>query len=308
MITEQVYHHEVKDQTNLTYVWMEDQVIPFDELIVSFNAERPELGYFEISVSVLKGEWSEWLAYAQWSSSFQKSFSHKGAAFGIDQDVVEVKSATGFRVRIKAKEGADLHHFHALHTSMYKGFEKKLPTGDSVYLEVKGLSQLAQNPKFAKRICAATSTTAAVSYLKQEPIDPVFFAMGAYDSSFDVFGNWVFNVARAYEMLGPGWRCFVQRLGNFDGILKQLNQGIPVVVSVKGRLPKSHLPYDNGHLIAVIGYDAVTKQVICMDPAYPKNEDTIVRYPIGAFLDVWSARKGLAFLFIRIDTERDSSI
>lgn len=297
MITEQVYHHEVKSLTGSTYVWTEEQLVPFEEMIVSFNADRPVKGSYEISVSVLKGDWTEWLGYASWSAITQKSFSHQAPLFSIDQDIVQTKGATGFRVLVNAKDGADLRCFHALHVSMNTQFEKKVPSTDSIYLDVKGLSQLAQDPAFAKRICAGTSTAATVSYLKQRTINPIAFALGAYDCAFDVFGNWVFNVARAYEMLGPEWRCWVQRLENFEGILQQLYQGIPVVVSVKGRLPKSHLPYDNGHLIAVIGYDAVKKEVICMDPAYPHNEDTIVRYPINAFLDVWAARKGLAFIF-----------
>lgn len=300
MMTEQVFHHEVMHQTGITYVWVENQVIPFDELIVSFNALRPQRGFYEISISVLQGKWTEWLTYVAWGSVMQKSFSHKRAAFSIDQDVVESQGATGFRVKVKAGGGADIQQFQALHASMLTGFEKRLPVGDSIYLEVNGLSQLAQDPQFAKRICAGTSTAACVSYLKQTSIDPIAFSLGAYDSSFDIFGNWVFNVAKAYELLGPGWRCWVQRLKNFDAVLDQLHQGIPVVVSVKGRLPKCHLPYDNGHLITVIGYDSGTQEVICMDPAYPKNEDTIVHYPISSFLDVWAARKGLAFLFRRV--------
>lgn len=297
MITEQIYHHEVKI-SGLRYIWSEEQVHPFQELMVSFNAERPAQGHYEISVSV---NGSEWLPYAYWSSSEQRSYAQRLDDIELHQDILSTETpVTNFKILVEAKDGAILSNFFALHAATQNAFDLSEPFAQkSVLLPVKGLSQLDLDPQYAKRICAATSTTAVMRSLTSTTITPISFALGAYDSAFDVFGNWVFNVARAHEILGPSWRCWVQRLEKFNDVLEQLYKGIPVVVSIKGQLPGAHLPYNNGHLIAIIGYEAEEKMVICMDPAYPKDSETIVRYPIKAFLEAWAARKGLAFIFTK---------
>lgn len=296
MINENVLHHEVRTLES-TYYWNIETTVPFKELIISFNAERPSSGYYEIAVRMDNGEW---MTYLNWSSDEQRSYCHQTDSVQIDQDIISTQHAGHhqFDVRVEAKEGADLRGFYALHASTFKGFRMQKPVNSkSIQLSVEGLSQLCLEDKYAKRICAATSTTAVMRYLVNTKMDPVSFAVGAYDHSFDVFGNWVFNVARANEILGSSWRSWVQRLESFDGVLEQLEFEIPVVVSVKGVLPGSFLPYEKGHLIAVIGYDSEVEEVICMDPAYESDSQTIVRYPLAAFLEVWAARKGLAFIF-----------
>ena len=61
------------------------------------------------------------------------------------------------------------------------------------------------------------------------------------------------------------------------------------------------LPYEEGHLIVVKGYDASKKRVLCMDPAYPTNAETNVEYPYEAFMDAWGRRRRLAYLFSKAE-------
>ena len=113
----------------------------------------------------------------------------------------------------------------------------------------------------------------------------------------DIFGNWVLNTAQASSVLGNKWQCWVERLAGFGDIYDRLKNNLPVVVSVKGPLPGARFPYTNGHLIAVKGYNPKTEQVLCMDPAFQADEATAVAYNLSDFMDAWSRRRRIAYVF-----------
>ena len=69
------------------------------------------------------------------------------------------------------------------------------------------------------------------------------------------------------------------------------------MISVRGPLPGSALPYKSGHLLVVIGFDAEEKEVICMDPAFNTNAETRVRYKLYDLLQAWKRRKNVAYTF-----------
>jgi hypothetical protein len=68
---------------------------------------------------------------------------------------------------------------------------------------------------------------------------------------------------------------------------------------VRGPLPGSAKPYANGHLMAVIGYDPSQQTVICMDPAFPADSETHVVYHLSDFLQAWSRRGNVAYVFAK---------
>lgn len=300
--TQNIYHLERRVAQHSDW---EEHTDPFDELIVTWNAPRPSKGHYLVSVAIYDQKWSEFLPYAEWGERGQRSFKGKfnTVPFTVFQDTVdsETHKATGFRVKVEAKEGANEDDVVALHAAVAKNEERKiaLPTQNtSIGLRVSGLSQLCLGEPFAKRVCSPTSVTAVINYLRKEnPVHPLESAARVWDEQFDIFGHWVFNVAYAFTQLDNGWRCWVERLTSFDQIMEQLKQDIPVVVSVKGELPGALMPYDSGHLLAVIGYDAESQQVLCMDPAYQEDTNTLVRYPLEDFMRVWGARRGLAYIF-----------
>ncbi|HEV8052168.1 MAG TPA: C39 family peptidase, partial [Parachlamydiaceae bacterium] len=101
--------------------------------------------------------------------------------------------------------------------------------------------------------------------------------------------------------LGKKWHCWVQHLTGFDDIHARLRANMPVVVSVKGPLSGSALPYSEGHLLVVKGYNHKEKQVICMDPAFADNESTNVSYDLDDFMKAWSKRGCIAYIFEKGD-------
>lgn len=286
--------------------WKEENLPPFDELMISWNSYRPIEGKFLFYVSVKLKQWSPWLLYASWGSDGQSSFQStlEEAPVRVYQDVLAVldgKKATAFQIKI-VSEGPSIDNIHGLHvyTNSDKADEWQGPNLvlNSIDLQVPGLSQMTLDHKRHGDLCSPASTTAVVRYLSSDyTIDPVNFALKAWDSGFDLFGNWVLNVAQGAVHLGKKWDAWVDRFNSFNDIYKFLELGTPVVVSVRGPLPGSAQPYAHGHLIAVTGYDACNQKVICMDPAFLTDDETRVSYAFADFVQAWSRRGNIAYVF-----------
>jgi hypothetical protein len=296
-------------QRKVAEEWKEENLPEFDELMISWNADRPALGRYHFYVSVKADKWSPWLLYATWGNNGQTGFlsTTQDAPVRVYQDALEVmegKKATGFQIKIVPEGDTTLDNIHSLHvytnSDRTQEPKQKISYSSSVYLPVPGLSQMVLDHVRSKDLCSPTSTAAVSRYLSDNSaIDPVLFAQHSWDSGFDIFGNWVFNVAQASTELGKGWSCWVERLSGFDEIYQRLHQQTPVIVSVRGPLPGSALPYSKGHLMAVIGFDHSKQKVICMDPAFSSDEQTHVLYDLSDFVQAWSRRGRIAYVFSR---------
>ncbi len=304
-----MHHHEIISDkiTANSYCW-ENVEGHFNELLISWNALRPQQGYYAIYVSVKTEEWSPWLLYAQWGKDFQMGCSSKESSgkVYVHQDAVNLindLTATGFKIKIVGEEGAEVQNFHSLHvcSSIINEITTKPYTKPtkSTTLNVEGISQMALDDARRERLCSPTSTTAVVRFLQEKrTAQPIDFAEKSWDQGFDIFGNWVFNVVEAYHRLPTGkYHCWVERCESFDTVFKTLEKGLPCVISIRGPLEGSALPYSSGHLLAVIGYDCETNEVLCMDPAFPNDESTKVRYPLDDLITAWSRRKNVAYVF-----------
>ncbi len=189
---------------------------------------------------------------------------------------------------------------HALH--VYTNGDKQAEPSqhypsEAVHLNAEGLSQMALKHPRNGSICSPTSTTAALRYLTQRAIDPLDFAAHTRDHGFDIYGNWILSAAQASAELGNDWNCWVERLDGFSDIHQRLLRGFPVVISIRGPLQGSALPYEQGHLIVVIGYSPQERRVLCMDPAFPSETETLVSYDLDDLMQAWSRRGRVAYLF-----------
>ena len=244
----QILHRELPwdELTAPTYIWEERNLTPFDELLVSWDAFRPEQGHYLISVSLLNGTWSPWFDYAFWGARDQHTFDHMQEPYKIFQDTIEIlggHKATGFRIRVMAEGGAPITGVRALHAcatdlksqEMNYNVEKSL---HSVALPVPGLSQVALSHARNMHLCSPTSVTAVIRYLcPYIAVSAIPFAEHVRDSAFDIYGNWILNTAQASHTLGRPWYCYVGRLTSFKELFDQLALGYPVVVSIRGPLP-----------------------------------------------------------------------
>ena len=165
---------------------------------------------------------------------------------------------------------------------------------------VPKISQFALEHAENGRFCSPVSCTMLVQYLTKFAIDPIQFASRSYDAGLNAYGSWPFNMAHAFERCnGKNW-FFTTRLNSFTDLYNQLMRGIPVVVSVRGTLPRAPRSYPHGHLLIVVGWDSETKEVICHDPAMDQHYTTLKRYRLYDFLHSWEQSRRLTYWAERV--------
>lgn len=299
-----LYEHQL-EQPGLSYEWKRSPVECFDELILSWNAYRPKRGHYVLFFCIFsKGEWSPWFPYALWGASAQKSFldgTNPDLQVKVLTDLVKVEKGEGFSIRVVAEEGATLDNFYSLNVWTSGGEPSPSRSlSQTIHLDVPLISQMALKHPRAHHLCSPTSTAAVIRYFKRASrMNPLAFASNVWDGEANIFGNWPLNCAQVYSELGGQYKCCVVKMENFSDLYAQLEKGMPSVISVRGPLVGGAAPYQEGHLMVVKGFDAEKKEVLCMDPAFPTDAETSVRYSLEDFISAWSRRGRIAYLFNR---------
>lgn len=286
-------------------------VMPFSHLIFSFNALRPipRGAYYRFSLSVRgvkSKKWLSWHRMFEWGNGVQRSFADKIKPDGYSHVRFDMHGGThadGFRVRVEAFHGASLAGIKLLSVSVAElaDFKSECPCGryagcTSIYVSgVPCRSQMVAEHPRAPVICSPTSLCMVTSYILNRELDVCTFANGVYDRKLDIFGNWIFNTAYAYTLC-PQCHFYVQRLHSFAALYQLLHRGIPVVVSVRGRLRGAPKAYPSGHLLTVVGFDVDKLTVVCHDPAAPTVSEVEREYELMDFLLAWERSYRLAYV------------
>lgn len=283
--------------------------IPFyTQSIFSWNAERPEEGFFSFwiqSRNARTKKWSEWYKMVDWGAEKQCSYLVKGSNTRYEHVRLETEPdmADGIRVKITTQAGAcmSLVKGCAINTSnMQKFVTEECTTATRFpFVEIKGLEQISQFSLAHERngnMCSPTSCSMLVRFFSPEEFNPVEFAQKAYDTGLGAFGSWQFNTAHVFERCGGNLHAFVVRLHSFANLYKLLAQGIPVVVSVRGVLEGAPQAYPHGHLIVVVGFDPECQEVIVHDPAVREEEKVHCRYKMTNFVQAWERSRRLAYV------------
>jgi len=209
-----------------------------------------------------------------------------------------------FRIKIVSHEGANLGLVKSFSVCLsdFKKFRSesigemvlRLP---SVYIKnVPKLSQFMIEHERNRGMCSPTSMTMLVEYLTNQKIDPMDFAEMAFDRGLNAYGSWPFNMAHAFERSSGSYWFAMERLHSFKSLYKHLLTGIPVVVSVRGKIKGAAKDYNSGHLLVVVGWDVRNKRVICHDPAFATENETVRGYSIEDFLAAWERSHRLAYI------------
>lgn len=290
-----------------SFRWKVESLSPFDELLLSWDAARPDQGSLLFFVRVKTDDWSPWMRYSEWGKDTQLSFTenHPDSFVKLFQDTLNTqqgKTASAFQIKVVGKQGASLKGLRHLFvcTSQISQFAVNAPEKlDPVFLSVLGQSQMILDHPRNKDMCSPTSTSTVVNFLLgKKEVQPLDFASRVKDMGFDIYGNWALNVAEANHALHGKFSCRIERLNGFADLHSYLKKGLPVVVSVKGEIPGAVKPYQSGHLMVVTGFDPEKRRVHCVDSAFDANEKTAVSYALEDFLKAWGTRKNLAYVFL----------
>jgi len=295
------------------YIWEQPITKAFNELILSWNALRPDDGKLAFAVSIKHGnQWSNWHRLAEWGPDFQRTFVNKRHPYVHTKHVrVEMQRgcrARGFRVRVTSSGGAKLENLKALFgcLSNLNQFQINPPDKDMSHIVIHGVprhSQMAIDHPRRKDFCSPTSTSVVVNYFMRSMYGEmpnmhdyiIDFADKVHDQGPNIYGNWLFNVAQAYDSSNGDVFYRVERLNSFNDLYSYLVREIPIVVSVR-RLRGGATPYRNGHILVVVGYDAINKNVLCIDPAFRNAKLQLKTYRLWDFLYAWGRSRNLSYI------------
>ncbi|MFH1831378.1 MAG: C39 family peptidase [bacterium] len=296
------------------YMWQSQSQIPFNELIVSWNAKRPLTGYMTLWVRVKHQDWSPWHKIAEWGQNYQLSFANTRNQF-VHTAYVKIvtkqgRFANAFGIKALFHNGAQKQDLHALFAccSNLKKFQGNKTSFNQPSVTISGITAQSQKVLDHARtgdLCYPTSMSMIVNYFTsilnkdKHPCSlsnfAVDFAEKVHDLRLDIFGNWLLNTAQAYDASGGDVFYRAERLRNFNDIYNRLINKIPVAVSVR-KLHGGATPYSKGHLITIIGWNNETQSVICLDPAFRSNKAVHKSYKLNYFARAWARQSNLSYI------------
>lgn len=308
--------HSIGKKSNYLYFSRRDvaydPACTFSQLVFSWNAFRPDQGFFRFSGRVRDAEtheWSPWYVMIEWGASVQKSYADKDTTSRLSEyihvrlEMLNNHLSDNFEIRTEAFDGADfnaikmmavcLSNMQAFTHEQISDEHKKLK-----FVHIQGIPQRSQmilSHPTPRVICSPTSTSMLVEYLCHTWIDPVDFAERSYDHGLKAYGSWPFNSAHAFTCCNGKVFFRITRLHSFATLHACLCAQIPVVVSVRGDIVGAPQSYPNGHLLLVVGYDPKSSTVLCHDPAHASDQEVFVGYDLESFLAAWERSYRLAY-------------
>ncbi len=290
-----------------TAFFSKEGVAPFTQLIFSWNARRPQHGYFSFFVAARNGatkKWGAWHHMMDWGAHGQKTYASPSDGIAhyvhVRLETDEGKSADAFRIKM-CTHGAPLSLLSSCsvtlsHRDLFTSEADTRFSLPSVALaHIPCIGQFGVAHKDKERICSPTSATMLVSYLKKQQLDPALFADHVYDPGLDSYGSWPFTIAHMYDQGAGLFGCSVTRLDSFAQLHRQLMKGIPVIVSVRGALKGAPREYIHGHLLLVVGWDNEKKELLCHDSAHEFPADVPKRYELASFIQAWERSRRLVY-------------
>jgi hypothetical protein len=289
---------------------------PFKELILSWNATRPR-GNFSFYINIRHHNWSGWRKIAEWGRRNQKTFSNARKRYvhtkHVRAELQRRRVGFEYKIRVVSKYKSDLKRIKALFVNLSNERDFKIETNyrslKSTLIDgVPKKSQWSLKHRRNKDLCSPTSLSMISRYfVKKDKFMPETYGLGEQavrlsnrvrDQSLDIYGNWIFNVAQAYDTTQGNVLYRVQRLNNFKELYGYLVKKVPIAVSIRGRLRGSAWAYNNGHFVVVIGWDQKSQRVICIDPAFRNTNQLIRKYRIRDFARAWGRSRNLSYVSI----------
>jgi len=292
------------------------EVCGFAEALVSWNIDVAQGSAASIDIRVRKGAfWSPWLRVGVVGDSSLcgpaiRKFEDSGAGSGrIDVDFfVGDGSFDAAQVAVMAMapegyQGECPANVHRLGVCLSSATHSSRPISSmvcasetlSISRSVPFRSQRTPDPHLAGRLCSPTSVAMTLAYFDRDrPVSEI--ASRAYDSEFDLYGNWPRNVQAAWELGVPG---YLTRFNDWTAVSRQLESG-PIVASIRApRGVLNNAPYkslDEGHLIVLTGLDG-RGGVFVNDPAAGSAEQGQRVYSMHDLTTAWmSLGSGTAYI------------
>ena len=268
---------------------------PFTDLIPSWNATTTPAGSsLNLEVRVRQaGGWTRWYSFGTWMSEGERRSvdGQRDAAGTLDTDTLSLNApATAYQYRVTLRGAAQLSLL--AFTTSQKGKAEPATSDRTAWGKVLNVPQRSQMiyPGGGEVWCSPTSVSMILAFWGVQVTVPAA-AKATYDSAYDGTGNWSFNVAYAGSL---GLRAYVSRLPGLSAAERYISAGLPLALSLgwkKGELLGAAIPASSGHLMVLVGFDALGNPVL-NDPAAASNETVRRSYPRAAFERLWQEHSG----------------
>jgi hypothetical protein len=168
------------------------------------------------------------------------------------------------------------------------------PKPRSLRLEVPPLSQAAEAPEVAARICSPTCVAMVLAHFGVR-VGPGLLAAEVFHPGLDRYGVWPAAIGAGARR---GLLGYLLRFPDWASAAWCLERGLPVVASVRyeaGELPGAPLVRSAGHLVVLTGYEG--DDVLVNDPAASEVSGVRRRYRLTDLARVWLERAGVGYVF-----------
>jgi hypothetical protein len=287
--------------------------IPWNELIVSWNADAPAETFLKIEASaILPDHKTKFYTLGNWSpdNKIFPSTSVRGqqdADGKVDTDTLilnQLANAAQIRVTLGGtSQTLPALKFLGVSFSNTKIQEAVRPPNRAAWGKIIPTPEHSQyGYPNEKGWCSPTSLSMALSryaeilHRQEMNLTVPEVASKVYDVSYAGTGNWPFNTAFAGSF--PGMRSYVTRLDDLSEVEDWIAAGIPVILSARWDwlLPGRPLD-DDGHLIVCIGFTE-NGDVVINDPATRLDKGESVRhiYKRADVIRSWTKSRNVVYL------------
>jgi len=267
--------------------------IPWNELIVSWNADAPAGTFLKIEAGAnLPDHQTKFYTLGNWSLD-NKIFprtsvrGQKDADGSVDTDTLiltQPADAARIRVTLGGTNGAlPKLKFLGLSFSNTRVLPATRPPNCAAWGKIIPTPEHSQHgyPN-EKGWCSPTSLSMVLSRWAEILNRPEMnltvpeVAAAVYDDDFAGTGNWPFNTAFAGSFIGM--RSYVTRIDDLTEVEDWIAAGIPVILSARWDWLQPGRPFDaDGHLIVCIGFTK-NGDVVINDPATRLEKGESVRH------------------------------
>ena len=290
-----------------------DGAAPWNELIVSWNAEAPAGTWLKIEASARRPDHATKFFVMGWWTRDNKPFPRTSVAGQLDADGdVKIDTLTLNRPARAAQVRLTLGGTNGLLPALkFLGLAfcntnltaAALPPNRTAWGKVIPTPERSQQSySGGSGWCSPTSLSmvlarwAAVAGRPEWNLDAPETAAGVYDRGFyHPTGNWPFNTAFAGSL--PGMRAYVTRFGDISELEDWIAAGIPVMISARyDLLQDGRAPDYNGHLTVCRGFTD-TGDVVINDPwTDPKVESLRHIYQRANVIRAWATSHNTVYL------------
>jgi hypothetical protein len=264
-------------------------------LLPAFSPLAPEPPAFRFEVSArVDGAWSPWVGTVTLGDADFEPLPSAAGPLTVDVDALIVaRPPEAVRLRVRCRGSLPETWLTSLSVAPAARVDFGAPPGAGTAVTVPALSQVAEDPVIAMRICSPTSLAMVLRYWGR-PATASAVAADVFHTATDRYGIWPAAIRAAAARGVAGYLlCFP----DWTAAAWCLSRRIPIIASINyaaGELRGAPMEATTGHLIVLTGYEDGV--VLVNDPAAPTVETVPRRYRRDDLTRAWLGRRGIGYV------------